>query len=211
MIETCYKDITSRLETLELQSQYSHNGLSTSIHLNDEASSIRTVRGSQTNPNAIKPGDYLESLEKSWVYRRNNALDSNQVSLYSRDGCSMAWSCLSGLSCAEVSNISIINLPITFVDVYNPTRQSQTWPMHVVTSPAPSRAEDKDAWTDESHNQRLSRQSPLNFSWPRYVETKRGTKSLSWYCKRCKEISVSGGKHVQLEWRHWHLECFRCC
>ncbi|KAL8994337.1 MAG: hypothetical protein Q9169_005664 [Polycauliona sp. 2 TL-2023] len=77
--------------------------------------------------------DLTEALEQSWVYRRNNALDSSRDSVFSRDGHSMSWSCLSVFSCAEISNISVISLPITINELENSLRSTQTWVANPVT------------------------------------------------------------------------------
>ncbi|KAI4262147.1 MAG: hypothetical protein L6R42_002671 [Xanthoria sp. 1 TBL-2021] len=144
LIEHCYKEMSSRVEALELQNRQHFDRFSTQTCPDTDVSSIRTVKGPNVNrsgeisrqldsvsPSSCFTGssvcDYVESLQKSWVYRRSNALDPSRLSIYSRDGRSMTWSTFSGISCEEISQISVIGLPIHIEEVYNPRRVSQTW------------------------------------------------------------------------------------
>lgn len=137
MIERCYKEMSFRMNKLELRDLRQSNGLPVDAYSYGDASSIMTTEGPSTTSTLPEPAsnpskenilcDFAETLRKSWVYLRNNALDSSRCSVHSKDHCSMTWSCLSGLSWAEVSNISVIELPVMLDEVYNPLRSLQTW------------------------------------------------------------------------------------
>ena len=71
--------------------------------------------------------DFTEDLQKSWIYRRNGAFRASTCSQWTTSAYSTTWSCLSNVSIAEVSNISVINLAISVDEVYSPQRSSQTW------------------------------------------------------------------------------------
>lgn len=134
IIEQFYKEMSTRVEIMERLNQPSE----------DETSSITTVKApsasstmfevSSMPSNDIATFDFTETLQKSRVYRRNHALDSSRLSVFSRDSCSMTWSCLSGVSLAEASNVSVIGLPITMDEVHNPLQISQTWSNNYVNS-----------------------------------------------------------------------------
>ncbi len=137
MIERCYEEMSSRLNRLELRDLERPNGFPVDSHFQSDASSIMTTKGPSASFPIPEPAstsfcqnvlcDFAKILQDSWVYRRNNALDASRLSVYSKDHCSMAWSCLSSGSWAEVSNISVIELPILVNELYNPLRSSQTW------------------------------------------------------------------------------------
>lgn len=143
-IERCYQDMSSRIEALELRSGRSSDRYPLHHRPESETSSVLTIEGPKSvsskprrasiTSNGILAFDFTEILRKTWVYRRNKALDVSGSSLHSRDTCSMAWSCLSDLSWAEVSNISVIDLPISVDEVHNPLRSSQTWSKPTVDS-----------------------------------------------------------------------------
>ncbi|KAL8831878.1 MAG: hypothetical protein Q9170_005105 [Blastenia crenularia] len=179
MIERCYQEILSRMGSTERQEQRTRDGLSEMPCMEDDTSSILTLR--EANPRSTIPelsqnsdddvslaqpiavaeleagpwipqktfemnatdGDlaatfnYMDALRKSWVYQRNNALDSSRLSVFSRDGCSMSWSCLSRASWAEISNISVVGLPIEIDELRNPLRSVQTWSIDYVTAASP--------------------------------------------------------------------------
>lgn len=110
IIEYCYGDMSSRITALELSEQRRLEETSTRSPPEDHTASI-FAKGPSTDL------EFTEALKKSWVYWRNNAFDTSGFSCSSGDTCSMAWSCLSGVSCAAISNISVINLPIMVDEV----------------------------------------------------------------------------------------------
>ena len=71
--------------------------------------------------------DFSEELQRSRVYRRNQAFRKSVISALTKSVHSLGWSFFSDLSMAEVSNISVINLAISEGEVFNPRRASQTW------------------------------------------------------------------------------------
>lgn len=142
MVERCYQEMSSRIEALELRNGRSSDGYPLHHRPGSDTSSVMTIKGPKSvsskprrasiTSNGILAIDFTAILRKTWVYRRNKALDVSGSSLYSRDTCSMTWSCLSDLSWAEVSNISVIDLPISVDEVRNPLRSSQTWSKNTV-------------------------------------------------------------------------------
>lgn len=180
MIERCYKEMSSRVEALELQDRRPEQNW---VHTDDEDDtlSIRTVTGPFTEPPNVAPGsicsgatsapDYVNSLQHSWVYRRNNALDASRLSVFTRDNCSMAWSCLSGNSWAEVSNISIIGLPILTDEVYNPSRAGRTLSDAFMDKFCATATSDEIASNEHIIVKMPPMSLPLNFLWPGRVWT----------------------------------------
>lgn len=133
IVNRCYQEMTARLQALESRELDRMSHAQLTLHGRDSILSnvpIDTVRQSlvpellSASGSNVLELEYLEELKRSWVYRRNSAF---QLSTFSIDRHSTTWSCLSGLSLSEVSNISIINLAITVEDVNNPQRWSQTW------------------------------------------------------------------------------------
>ncbi|KAL8898260.1 MAG: hypothetical protein Q9207_006802 [Kuettlingeria erythrocarpa] len=137
MIERCYQEMSSRVEALELRALQHTDGSSTHHQFESDTASVMNIKGPSTDAlmrrlastsSIDRPTfDFTKILQRSWVYRRNDGLNPSRLSMYSRDTCSMAWSCLSGISMAEISNISVIGLPILVEEVYNHLRYSQTW------------------------------------------------------------------------------------
>ncbi|KAL8725075.1 MAG: hypothetical protein Q9166_007586 [cf. Caloplaca sp. 2 TL-2023] len=208
MVERCYKEMSSRVGALELREQQRLDGLSTHPHSEDNTSSVLTVKdprigscelglGSTSSCDKYTVG-FTEALQKSWVYRRNNAFDISRLSLDSRDNCSMAWSYLSGISWAEVSNISVIGLPILFDEVYNPMQPSQTWRFGSL-DPAQAAVEPlaKDL-----------RPRSSGYTNPRIKDDcNRDDAVLS--CDGCGEDFYEE-KCWELADHRWQFECFRC-
>lgn len=202
MIERCYQEMSSRLGALESRESRLSDGFLTCHQQESDTSSVRTIKAapsqiaqSELDPTTsrdILTSDFTDILQKSWVYRRNKALDVSCSSLYSRDTCSMAWSCLSDLSLAEVSNISIIGLPISVDEVCNPLRSTQTWSNNAMDVVWPTTSAVELAL-------HTSLSSELPFRAPdTYNE-----------CKKCGE-PINDGNTLKLVGKYWHMECFRC-
>lgn len=64
---------------------------------------------------ALETFDFSQELLESQVYRR--ALEKRN-SAFSSDLCTLTWSYLSGVSLADISNISVINLAVTKQEAY---------------------------------------------------------------------------------------------
>ena len=132
LVENHYQEMSFRLRTLErLESVKDDDDLSTNI---DDARSIVTVVAESSNatksaPRAsgIRTFDFTKDLENSWVYKRNCAFRESGFTMSTSSMFTSRWSCLSGLSMANVSIISVINLPITQSEVFNAQRSLQTW------------------------------------------------------------------------------------
>lgn len=120
-----------RLQTLE-RHDLEHKG-DQSV-LEDDAISTITVTAESSNAtksalvaSGIRNFDFTEDLQKSRVYKRNRAFRESGFSLSTKSMYTTRWSCLSALSMADVSTISVFNLPITQSEVFNLHRSSQTW------------------------------------------------------------------------------------
>ena len=157
LVERCYQDMSSRVQALETRELQRMHDESLTTPGDDAASIVTTIenaprqggttatdgneepfdlaeglRRSQVyNPTGAHQAyvafNFTEDLQKSWVYRRNGAFRVSTCSQLTTGACSTTWSCLSDLSMAEVSNISVINLAISVDEVNNPQRSSQTW------------------------------------------------------------------------------------
>ena len=62
---------------------------------------------------------FEEELSKSWVYKRADNQDEGGFSVISSAGRTASWSMLSGLSMSDISNISILALPVYAEDIAN--------------------------------------------------------------------------------------------
>ena len=129
------QDLCSRVTNLE--SPPSHEilrpvGLSAKYVDEDDVSTIRSKQKArdpsleigESAMTAIKQFTFEQDLGKSKVYiraRRRKSLQSLQSAAPS-----FGWSCLSELSLAQVSNISVISLPLTANELANARHYSWT-------------------------------------------------------------------------------------
>ncbi len=133
LVEKCYQEMSSRVQVLE-EREFLRRDTSTLGPSDNGTESVRTVKGYNFAPEA-SPGaghdglsfDFTPVLQASWVYRRSGAFRSSTYSLSTRDAYSTSWSCLSGLSMADISNISVINLAVSTEEVFNYRHPLQTW------------------------------------------------------------------------------------
>ena len=118
--------ITGRDATLSLS-------LAESSKIDDDTESIMTIRGPVTDGQNARTGDqrqtfgysFDQDLNTSRPYTR--AMQNHRAwSTTSSEIHTTGWSCLSGLSLAEVSHISVINLPFCPQDLWNGHRYSET-------------------------------------------------------------------------------------
>lgn len=132
-VEKFYKEMSSRVQELELEilSRQENNASGMS---EDDTESTMTIREHRPNVSSkemmkseIGHFEFSEELQRSRVYRRNQALRESVISALTNSAYSLGWSFFSDLSMAEVSNISVIDLVITEGEVFNPRRYSQTW------------------------------------------------------------------------------------
>ena len=149
LVESHYREISVRvraLETRDIQQQVSES------FYEEDTASIENVTGCSSSTDApidiaggAKTFDFTRDLQKSRVYRRTQAFGRSLISSLTGSSCSIGWSFFSDLSMAEISNISVLNLAITEVEVFNPQRSSQTWPRK-----ASAHIEDNDDKEDAS-------------------------------------------------------------
>lgn len=129
LVERCYEEMSTRVRALEvLDIQNGGDANWTSV---DDTESIATIRlhppdarYEATTDRQTVHFDFLHDLQKSRVYRRGHALRGSVFSALTNSACSVGWSLLSEMSLSEVSNISVINLPITDGEIFNPQRFS---------------------------------------------------------------------------------------
>ena len=125
--------MSSRVQALE-EREFLRRDASTLGPFDNGTESVRTINGynfaPETSPATAHDSlsfDFTPALQASWVYRRSGAFRASTYSLSTRDAYSTSWSCLSGLSMADISNISVINLAVSTEEVFNYRHASQTW------------------------------------------------------------------------------------
>lgn len=231
-IERHYEEISSRMEALELCEVGRADRVSLYPRSRDDTSSIKTMKRPPTaftmsdsysaSSGGVVTFDFTETLQRSWVYRRNNALDPSRSSLYSKDHCSLAWSYLSNVSWAEVSNISVIGLPITNDEVHYSMWTSRTssngpidpaWPLSpaVELFLALGPFVDEEAAIESSADGPVARGLPASYFTRESVHNTKETraKEKATLCRGCGEIL---NQDVAMEFlgRRWHTNCYRC-
>ena len=128
LVEEHFKEISSRMQALELLGMQNEDN--DSLMFEDDTESLATIHAPSSNlssEESVDSFDFSDELQRSRVYRRNQAFRQSFISAMTNSAYSLGWSFFSDLSMAEVSNISVINLPITEGEVFNPGRSSQTW------------------------------------------------------------------------------------
>lgn len=132
LVEQCYKEMSSRvraLEVLDTQERVdadwvSGNDTESLATIHAHPHDLSSDESIESEPVRL---DFMDDLQKSRVYRRNQAFRESVISALTNSMYSLGWSFFSDLSMAEVSNISVINLAITEGETFNPHRFSQTW------------------------------------------------------------------------------------
>ena len=131
LVQDCYQEMSSRLQALERDDPDRFSSRTATIH---DSSSILTVTQEASNRQTTvsvtgdpMKFDFNEDLQRSWVYSRNDAFRQSGLSLSLDSNHVTRWSVLSSLSMADISTISVLNLPITVTEVFNPHRSEQTW------------------------------------------------------------------------------------
>ena len=131
------EDISERLRSLELQPGASIRHAESTYHsiteaLDDDSKSISAntigttrsqiderARAQKITQTTNFGFGFEDDLQTSRVYQRI-ASKRSMSSLPSSAVRSLGWSFLSGVSLAEISNISVISLPISMKDLWNP-------------------------------------------------------------------------------------------
>ena len=151
LVEQCYKEMSSRVRALEVLDTQ-ERGDADWISGNDAESlatfhahplDLSSEESIESEPVRL---DFMDDLQKSRVYRRNRAFRESVISALTKSMYSLGWSFFSDLSTAEVSDISVINLPITEGETFNPQRSSQTW------SARPNDGNPSGRYTDNSRD-----------------------------------------------------------
>lgn len=155
LVEQCYGQMSSRVRALEVLNMQKIGDADWTS--GDDTESLPTIHARPPGSIWLDSGEVVESelvrfdfsddLQKSRVYRRNQAFRETVISALTNSVYSLGWSFFSDLSMAEVSNISVINLAITEGETSNPRRYSQTW------SAQPDREVSANDYVDEQLNQ----------------------------------------------------------
>ena len=131
LVESCYTEMSTRIKALEALSMQQDD---THWLSKDDTESLATIHAHRPDVNsenimASELGDFnfSDELQRSRVYRRNQAFCTSVISVLTNSVWSLGWSFFSDLSMAEVSNFSVINLAITKGEVFNSGRSLQTW------------------------------------------------------------------------------------
>ena len=141
------EDLRSRLGSLNCEPQDQGIGSAFSIQeddKDDEASTIRRARPGvtatiNTREVAMKNFAFEQELRQSRVYIRAMRRMSSE-SIQTSDAPSFDWSCLSEMSLAKVSNISVLSLPITPNELSNGEHYQPSWATNFLSpgvSPGP--------------------------------------------------------------------------
>ncbi|KAL9012096.1 MAG: hypothetical protein Q9173_003110 [Seirophora scorigena] len=227
-IERHYEEMSSRMEALELREVGRADRVSVYPRSRDDTSSIKTMTSpppafTMSDSHSVSSGGvvtsaFTETLQRSWVYRRNNALDPSRSSLDPKDHCSLGWSYLSNVSWAEVSNISVIGLPITTDEVHSSMWSSNgpidpAGPLSPAVESFLSRGPlvDEEAAIEIPADEPVARALPASHftreSAPKTEKTRAKGKAMS--CKRCGEI-LNQDVAMGFLGRRWHTDCYRC-
>ena len=130
-VERYYKEMSSRVKALEVRNVQKDDACWISEEDTDSIATIHTTQPDASSEDIMESGlghfDFSNELQRSRVYRRNQAFRKSVISALTNSVYSQGWSFFSDLSMAEVSNISVINLAVTKGEVFNPGRSLQTW------------------------------------------------------------------------------------
>lgn len=114
--------MSNRLNDLEYKGSLR---VSSSSEASSDALTIRPIRDGDTRsvPQELTNNpsfgySFDEDLHMSRVYQRMRVRSSGE-SCFSKDAPTVGWSLLSGLSCSDVSNLSVLGLLITTAEIYN--------------------------------------------------------------------------------------------
>ncbi|KAI1325913.1 hypothetical protein F5Y16DRAFT_376692 [Xylariaceae sp. FL0255] len=155
-------------------------------------------------------------LQKSWVYRRNEGNRCDR-SVITSDLRSRTWSIFSGISLADISVVSVVAMPITWLDISNGRYYKAG--SDLSRDILPTRR-----FTSNLHYGFLQNSEPIAIQGQisqciTLPEEKAGygpTDELIYdggdnrfECKACG-ATLRSGKAFELHGHCWHLECFRC-
>ena len=128
------EDLRSRLGSLDCGPQNQGIGSASSIQEDEEEDDASTIRWARPGVTAtinipevaMKNFAFEQDLRQSRVYiraMRRMSFESIQTS----DAPSFGWSCLSDMSLAKVSNISVLSLPIARDELSNGKHYQPSW------------------------------------------------------------------------------------
>ena len=128
------EDLRSRLGSLNCEPQNQGIGSASSIQGDEEEDDASTIRRARpgvtatinTREVAVKKFAFEQDLRQSRVYIRAMRRISFE-SIQTSDAPSFGWSCLSDMSLAKVSNISVLSLPIAPNELSNGKHYRSPW------------------------------------------------------------------------------------
>ena len=151
LVESCYKEMSSRVQALEVLNMQQDDADSTS---EDDTESLATIQAHRPDGSSedimeseLRHLDFSDELQRSRVYRRNQAFRESVITALTNSVYSLGWSFFSDLSMAAVSDISVINLAVTKGEVFNSRHSLQTW------SAQPNKGYSSDHYVDGQHTQ----------------------------------------------------------
>ena len=151
LVESCYKEMSSRVQALENLNMQQDDADSTSEEDTEPLATIQAHRPGISSEEIMESKlvrlDFSDELQRSRVYRRNQAFRKSVLSALRNSAYSLGWSIFSDLSMTAVSDISVLNLPITKGEVFNSGRSLQTW------SVQPNKRHSSDGYVDRQHTQ----------------------------------------------------------
>ena len=131
LVEKCYSEMSSRVQALEVPNMQQVDAYWTLEGDTDSLTTIHASRPDVSSQEIMESGlgdfDFSDELQRSRVYRRNQAFRKSVVSALTNSAYSLGWSYFSDLSVGGMSNVSVINLAVSEEEVFNPGRVLQTW------------------------------------------------------------------------------------
>ena len=131
LVESCYKEMSSRVQALEVLSMQQGDTCWTSEEDTKSLATLHAHRPDISSDEIMESElgvfDFSDELQRSRVYTRNQAFRKSVFSTFTISAYSLGLSVFSDLSMAAVSDISVINLAITKGEVFNSGRSLQTW------------------------------------------------------------------------------------
>ena len=194
LVQDCYHDMSSRLQALESNGASIRNG--STIIDDDDAWSVVTVTQDNSNvgpsmENLSHPVefDFVEDLQNSWVYSRNAVFRRPGFSISTSSVRATQWSVLSSLTLADISTISVLDLPITIEEVFNESRSEQTWTNEVMETGLPSQT---STWVGQSHQSTRIKDDRRAYDCFDDVKLLRDSISQpSLWCEDCRDLTCS--------------------
>lgn len=207
---------SKNLETITISSRTTHDLVHESITEDDESAvTTRRLKTGSPPQNAHEIAtsnytfDFEQLLESSRPYVRASKRPQPPASATSSTIQTLGWSCLSGISLAKVSNISIIELTVDKEQLWNSTRYDSRHPVLGTLSEGGIVRIFSDIRShfifDLIRCQGCGRdQEPTENSWKRLEEP------ANIYAASFVTGSATGSPTSLANRNWWHIDCIRC-